>query len=223
MNVIVERILNYITTFLALIVVLSLHEFAHAFAAVKCGDNTPKIYKRYTINPLAHFDLIGLACFLFAGFGWSKPVPVNPNNFKKYKTGCFFVAIAGISINLITSFLIYPLAVLSFKIPDFGYFTYALQETLSKIFIFGITFSLFNILPIFPLDGFRVVDVFNKKRGPIYRFLRNYGRYILFALFALSIVADFASIPQLDILGTYISFVSGYVAMPTTLFWGLFF
>lgn len=77
----VELVLRYICSFLALMVVLPLHEFAHAFMAVKHGDMTPKLYNRYTINPLAHFDLIGLACFVFAGFGWAKPVPINPNNF----------------------------------------------------------------------------------------------------------------------------------------------
>jgi Zn-dependent protease len=70
-------------------IVLPLHEFAHAFAAVKNGDLTPRLNNRYTLNPLAHFDLIGLICFAFVGFGWAKPVPINPYNFNNYKKGCF--------------------------------------------------------------------------------------------------------------------------------------
>ena len=105
--VVIDRILNYLSIFLALIVVLPVHEFAHAFVAVKCGDYTPKSYKRLTLNPLAHFDPVGLACFVFAGFGWAKPVPVNPYNFKNYKWGSFFVAIAGVVANYILAFLIY--------------------------------------------------------------------------------------------------------------------
>ena len=64
-------ILDLISKFLALLLVLPLHEFAHGFVAVKCGDPTPKLYGRYTLNPLAHFDWLGLACFVFAGFGWA--------------------------------------------------------------------------------------------------------------------------------------------------------
>ena len=87
----IDYILKYISIFLALLIVLPLHEFAHAFAAVKCGDMTPKINGRYTLNPMAHFDAVGLACFILAGFGWAKPVPVNPSNFRHYKRGCIFV------------------------------------------------------------------------------------------------------------------------------------
>ena len=90
----IERLISYLCIFIALLIVLPLHEFAHAFAAVKSGDNTPKMYGRYTINPLAHFDLMGLAFFIFARFGWAKPVPINPKNFKHYKRGCFFTSIA---------------------------------------------------------------------------------------------------------------------------------
>ena len=110
----VYDILDYIAKFLALMLVLSLHEFAHAFAAVKCGDITPKLNNRYTINPFAHFDLVGLLSFLLVGFGWAKPVPVNPNNFNKYKRGLFFVSIAGVLMNYVTAFFIYPLFILSF-------------------------------------------------------------------------------------------------------------
>ena len=67
-----------IASFIAVAVVLSLHEFAHAFVAYKCGDVTPKLNGRLTINPIAHFDLLGLLMFTFAGFGWAKPVPINP-------------------------------------------------------------------------------------------------------------------------------------------------
>ena len=119
---IIERIITYLSVFIAILVILPFHEFAHAFVAVKCGDNTPKNYGRYTLNPLAHFDRVGLICFLFAGFGWAKPVPINPNNFKKYKKGCFLVSIAGVVFNYILSFFAYPLIYFSLKIPDIGFF-----------------------------------------------------------------------------------------------------
>ena len=77
---------QYLANFVAIIIVLPCHEFAHAFAAVKCGDDTPKLAGRYTLNPLAHFDPLGLAMLILLRFGWAKPVPVNPNNFRDYKS-----------------------------------------------------------------------------------------------------------------------------------------
>ena len=87
----------------------------------------------------------------------------------------------------------------------------------------SITFCIFNLLPVYPLDGFRVVDVFAKKSNIIYRFLRYYGRYVLYTLFALSILADFTGLYQLDILGIALSYLSSFASMPIVSFWGLIF
>ena len=84
--------------FLAVTLVLTLHEFAHAFVAYKCGDPTAKWAGRMTLNPAKHFDPLGLVCFVFAGFGWAKPVPINEANFKKYGSGCFWTSAAGVKI-----------------------------------------------------------------------------------------------------------------------------
>lgn len=218
----VERILEYICIFLALIIVLPVHEFAHGFAAVKSGDPTPKLYGRYTINPLAHFDIAGLICFALVGFGWAKPMPVNPQNFRNRKRCCFFVSIAGVVANYILAFLIFPLFLISFKTPNFGYFDDVLVNTLAYIFNFSIVFFIFNLIPIYPLDGFRVVDVFAKKRGPVYNFLRTKGIFVLYGLILLGILADFVNVPQIDILGNLIRFLSGYLSYPIIAFWGLF-
>lgn len=96
-----QRFLYLIASFLAVVVVLTLHEFAHAFVAYKCGDPTPKWNKRLTLNPVRHFDIMGLLCFTFVGFGWAKPVPVNPNNFRKYRLGSGLTASAGVIVNYI--------------------------------------------------------------------------------------------------------------------------
>ena len=219
----IDNIINYIAIFLALIVVLPIHEFAHAFMAVKCGDNTPKFYGRYTLNPLAHFDPIGLICFVLARFGWAKPVPVNPNNFRKYKLHSFFVAGAGILANYILAFIAYPIFILSLNIPEFGLFTQTLILTLYYIYSCCLSFTIFNLLPIYPLDGFRLIDAYCKKTSRFYYNYKKNSRYILYALFILSILADILSVPQLDILGYIINLGVSIIGKPIYFLWGLIF
>lgn len=220
----IERIILYICMFLAVIVVLPFHEFAHGFAAVRCGDDTPKINGRYTLNPLAHFDLVGLICFVFVGFGWAKPVPVNPYNFKKYKSGMVWVSIAGVLANYILAFIAYPIWRLSARLPDMGYFDDVIYYTLNFIYLYNLTFIVFNLIPVYPLDGFRLIDATVPHYNPVYRFLRNYGQYILLVLIGLSFLSSW--IPQLwflDVLGIAMEWCADIIGYPIRLFWGVFF
>ncbi len=220
----VQQIIEYISIFLALMAVLSIHEFAHAFVAVKSGDNTPRLYDRYTINPFAHFDLFGLISFAIIRVGWAKPMPVNPNNFKHFKLGCFLVSIAGIVSNYLLAFIVYPLILLAIiYVPTFGKFTEVLILTLRFIYGLSLNFAVFNLLPIYPLDGFRVVDVFVKKRSKAYYAFKKYGVYVFFAFILLGIIADVTNIYQLDVLSNAITEVSNFIGTPIRLFWGLIF
>ena len=85
MDLYIQKFILYLASFVAVLIVIPCHEFAHAFVAVKCGDETPRNSGRYTLNPFAHFDPLGLLMMVLLRFGWAKPVPVNPNNFKNYK------------------------------------------------------------------------------------------------------------------------------------------
>lgn len=110
-----DYLVSLLASFLAVMVVITLHEFSHAFIAYKCGDPTAKWAGRMTLNPVKHFDPLGIVMFALAGFGWAKPVPVNPNNFKHYRSGSFWTSAAGIIMNYISAFLFYPIYLLVWR------------------------------------------------------------------------------------------------------------
>ena len=96
-----------VASIIAVLFVFVPHEAAHAFAAYKSGDATAKMYGRLTLNPLKHIEPVGIVLCIFTGFGWAKPVSINPYNFKKYRTGLFLTAVAGVIANYIIAFIAY--------------------------------------------------------------------------------------------------------------------
>ena len=220
-----DYLLELVARFLAAVIVLTLHEFARAFVAWKCGDPTAKFSGRMSLNPMRHFDPLGMLLFALAGFGWAKPVPVNPGNFKKYRSGCFWTSAAGVIVNYLSAFLFYPLYMLVF--------TYFLGDTYGHLlvgsfvlylYVCSLSFCVFNLLPLYPLDGFRIVDALNRKRGKVYRFLRNYGYYILLGLIALDILADYVWILEyINILGYLMTFATNILGWPIRALWSLVF
>lgn len=224
-------VLNYIAVFLALLVALPVHEFAHAFVAYKSGDLTAKMEGRLTLNPMAHFDMLGLLSLLFFHFGWGKPVPINPYNFKHRRLDSVLVSLAGIVSNYLLAFIVYPIAVLYWNyvyplisaIGFLGYVGYVIGSALFYIVDMSLFLAVFNVLPLYPLDGFNLFDALNTTRGKFYQFMRNYSEYILLALLLLGVVADITNVPSMDILGIALSYLKGIIQIPITAFWGLIF
>ena len=218
-------IVDYLARFAVLLFILPMHEFAHAFAAYKNGDYTAKLSGRYTLNPMKHFDPMGLLCFLIAGFGWAKPVPVNPYNFKNFKKGCFWVSIAGVLTNYILAFIFYPLYILAVSyLPYSNYLARLFIYIFLYGFMFDLSFTVFNLIPVYPLDGFRLVDTFAKKRGNVYQFLRTKGYFVLFGLIILSNLASRVdALGFLDIFGYFMNFSVNVIGFPITAFWNFIF
>lgn len=150
---------DFVKTGIRIIVIffaLTIHEFAHGFVAHLRGDNTAKDAGRLTLNPLAHLDILGAIMLLFGPIGWAKPVPINPYNFKEPKTDIFLVSIAGVSANLIMAFLVAMII---------RYFGVSNLQAGAQIVLFTIVYinvglGIFNLIPIPPLDGSKVLASF---------------------------------------------------------------
>lgn len=223
-----DYLTRLLASFLAVIIVLTLHEVAHAVVAYSCGDPTPKWQNRLSLNPLRHFDPLGLICFVFVGFGWAKPVAINPNNFKKPRLGMGLTACAGVVTNYVTAFFFYPiLCVVVNYFPHITFLYSFLYSFIDFLVIYSLSFCVFNLLPLYPLDGFRIVDAVNKRRGNIYRFLRNYGYYILLGLILESFICrvfvnlNVEIMGYFNILGWFMTFATKILGWPITALWGL--
>lgn len=176
---------------MALFIAMPFHEFAHAWVAKKEGDYTATALKRCTLAPHAHIDPIGFLFLVFAGFGWAKPVPIDARNFKRGKLSKFLVAIAGIVMNLILGTVFLFIYVLIIKI-DANFYTSCLYGQLLKEFlnlsvVLNYALAFFNLLPIYPLDGFRIVETFSKYDNAFLAFMRRNSMFIFFIVLISSL------------------------------------
>ena len=167
----------------AVVIGLSFHEFAHAYVAHRCGDDTAKNLGRMTLNPLAHVDWIGFVCMMLFGFGWAKPVPVNPNNYRgNRRKADILVSVAGITMNLLIAIIA---MFLLFFLVYVCHFTFAVVlNLLQYIVILNLGLLVFNLIPVPPLDGSHIAeDLLAPHIGfePFF-WLRKNGMFVLIAV-----------------------------------------
>ncbi|MBR2742168.1 MAG: site-2 protease family protein [Clostridia bacterium] len=184
----ISSIQELIFRVVAVILALTVHEYAHGLAAYLMGDDTAKRQGRLTLNPLKHLDIFGGIMLLIAGFGWAKPVAVNPMRFKHPRAGMAVTAICGPLSNFILAFVCFVIALavqVKFKLPNGS-----IPDTASAVITFfsvcismNIGLGVFNLIPVPPLDGSRVVTAFLPER--IYFGIMRYERYIMIGLMAL--------------------------------------
>lgn len=179
-------LMQIIATLFVIFCILPLHEFAHGWMAEKLGDHTARAAGRLTMNPLASLDPFGALFLLLFGFGWAKPVPVNPWNFKKPKRDMAITALAGPVSNLLAALVggILYFALYLFVLPSASTSVFiAVDAFLSAYIVINVSLAVFNLLPIPPLDGSRVVSAFLSDRA-----MAAYYRYqnaIVMVLFLL--------------------------------------
>ena len=173
----------------ALVFSLSFHEFAHAWMAYRLGDSTAARMGRLTLNPMSHLDPIGSLALLLMGFGWAKPVPVDPRYLENPRQDMVKVAAAGPISNII-------LAIIAALVLRLLFDTNLLSNSIKTFFIIfmqiNITLAVFNLLPVSPLDGSQILSPFlENKFGPdIVWKMRVYGPRVLFFIIIFSMVTD---------------------------------
>ncbi|MGD2163622.1 MAG: site-2 protease family protein [Anaerolineales bacterium] len=180
-----ESLSTIIARIITLVVALTIHEFSHAWSADQLGDDTPRLQGRLTLNPLAHLDPIGSLMLLLAGFGWARPVQVNPYALRRANpAGMVIVAAAGPFSNLLLAIL----AAIPFRAGLLSAsFNAGFVSSLFLEFIWiNLILLFFNLIPIFPLDGEKIADYFLPPQGQrVLDQLRPYGPIILMGLIVL--------------------------------------
>ena len=196
-----------ITLIPGIIIAMSFHEFAHAYVAHLMGDDTAKRAGRLTLDPISHINPLGFMMLLIGGFGWAKPVPINENNFRNRKLGVFLVSIAGVTMNIIIATL--TLIIINLTQNIFSSSQY--YEVMNSIVWLNIAFASFNLLPIPPLDGSKILAAIlpANKRYILYRF-ENYG-FIIMIILIMTGALNYLLYPVINVVLKIINFLVGAI------------
>ncbi len=164
---------------------LTVHEFSHGYVAYRLGDNTAKDAGRLSLNPLKHVDWLGVIAMLLLGFGWAKPVPVNPYRFKKSGArGIVWVSLAGPLSNIVFAFLLLLIWEIIAALVPIAAFNYYFVNIISSVISLNIGLAVFNLIPVPPLDGSRVLTYFLPYRAG--KWIENNGN-ILYTILLLAV------------------------------------
>lgn len=180
-----EFLMTLMASLAVLFFCLPIHEFAHGFVADKLGDPTARAMGRLDLNPFAHLDIIGSLAIILFGFGWAKPVPVNPRNFKNPKRDWALVSVAGPVANIIMALIFMIITKIIYRLG--GFMNQNALSILISIFSYitlvNISLAVFNLIPIPPLDGSKIIGALLPAR--IYNTILQYERYAIIVVYVV--------------------------------------
>lgn len=207
-----ETLLIYLMRIPAILFAISVHESAHAWVAYKLGDPTAKNAGRISLNPLRHLNPVGMIMMLLVGFGWASPVMINAGKFKKPKVGMAVSSLAGPLSNLLLGFIGAAGMVLTVQFGDLSLRIIQALVLFFNVFIsLNVSLAVFNLIPIPPLDGSRILLLFLPER--VYFKIMRYEQYILIALIIL-MVTDIITVPISSISGAIINGMFRLLSLP---------
>ncbi len=196
-----NQLFSFLLSIPAVLLAITVHECAHGWAAYLMGDSTARYSGRLSLNPLRHMDPIGAICMLFFRFGWAKPVPINPSNFKNHRRGIITVSLAGplsnFLLGLICCILFYVISF--FSRGNFVFLNFILTILIQSVYM-NVGLMIFNLIPIPPLDGSKILMEFlpYQLKYKIYQYERYFGLILILLVYAGSMT------PTLSLLQSYI-------------------
>lgn len=215
-----DRLFIYFARLIVLFTSMPVHEFAHGWVADKLGDQTARYQGRLDLNPLVHLDPLGTILILFTGFGWAKPVPVNPTKFNRkitMRAGMALTSLAGPVANVLMAtvlLLVYKIIALVLMLMNvsMGNAIQIITTILSMMVTINVSLAVFNLLPIPPLDGYHILAYFLPARWEYV--IAQYSRYIFLGLFAVMMFTNILSMPLTLLSGLIyrlLDFITGFV------------
>ena len=208
-----EGLISFLYTLPALLFCLSVHEFAHAYTAYKLGDRTQKAMGRLTLNPFSHIDIAGFICIALFGFGWGKPVMIDDRNFKNKAAGNALTAFAGPCSNIIMAILftiiLKILLITGVTLPTINSVVGSIILNMLILTIqFNVVFAIFNLIPIPPFDGSRILYFFLPAKGREYMYkIEQYSFIIVLVILVTGIGSKLVSPIVNFVLGLLSKFI----------------
>lgn len=208
-----DGLISFLYTLPALLFCLSVHEFAHAYTAYKLGDRTQKAMGRLTLNPFSHIDIVGFICIALFGFGWGKPVMIDDRNFKNKAAGNALTAFAGPCSNIIMAILftitLKILLITGVILPTINSVVGSIILNMLILTIqFNVVFAIFNLIPIPPFDGSRILYFFLPAKGREYMYkIEQYSFVIVLVILVTGIGSKLVSPIVNFVLGLLSKFI----------------
>lgn len=208
-----EQYIDYLYIIPAALIAIMCHELTHGLFSYMQGDPTPKEQGRLSLNPAKHLDLFGTLCLIFLGFGWAKPVQVDPRYYKNPKWGMALVALGGPLANFVIAFLSGLILILiEFYVP-YSDFSMILYNFFLYLIIINVGLGLFNLIPIPPLDGSKIIGaILPESSYHQYMKYQKYGMFFIIGLLILLNVLEMMGYPSIlnEVLNVIVNFILNF-------------